>query len=133
MGLINKSRVKEEPATPVPVRKPGDLDKVAGRVAARESSAKPPTASQWKRIKKQEKKMDLKNYESKKLERSNRMDSLLAQSSYHKQGHRPALESQQAYSPNGSRSNSLLKEATKVGWATASIAATKTFFGFSKR
>ncbi len=134
MGFFKRSQVKEEPARPVPESKHNDVSAAMKHVAVNDPASKPPPSKrQWKKTMKEVRKMDIKTYESKKLDRSIRMDSLLAQSYYHRQGKRPSLTSQSAYTPSSSPSISPLKEAAKVGWGTVSIGATKSFFRSPKK
>jgi hypothetical protein len=129
MGFFKRSQVKEEPARHIPEAKNAVMN-----AAVNESESKlPQTTRQWKKTMKEAKKIDNKAYESKKLDRSIRMDSLLAQSNYHRQGQRPSLKPQRPYSPNVSPTISPLKKVAKVGWGTVSIGATRSLFGSSKK
>lgn len=129
MGFFKRSQVKEEP-----VRHIAEAKNTVTNGAVNDSSSKPPpTKRQWKKTMKEARKADIKAYESKKLDRSIRMDSLIAQSNSHRQGQRPSLTAPGAYSPSVSPSISPLKEAAKVGWGTVSIGVTRSFFGSSKK
>ena len=130
MGFFKRSQVKEEPARHIPEAK----NTVTNAPVNESASKLPQTTRQWRKTMKEAKKTDVKVYESKKLDRSIRMDSLLAQGNYHRQGQRPSLRSQEsAYSPSVSPTISPLKEVAKVGWGTLSIGASRSFFGSSNK